>query len=96
MMASPATTTPSQRASDAAGADAPLFLPGGGGVFPRLYQQVAVSGLGTVFYTPGGVGGWALDLVLRVYLAYARRIAATKARRGARAYFARAPRTVQV
>jgi len=40
---------------------------------PRLYRQVAGSDLGTVFYTPGGAAGWALDLLLRVYLAYVRR-----------------------
>jgi len=40
---------------------------------PRLYRQVAGSDLGTVFYTPGGAAGWALDLLLRLYLAYVRR-----------------------
>src|SRR4051794_16828510 len=56
---------------------------------PRLYRQVAGSDLGTVFYTPGGVGGWALDLLLRLYLAYARRYVRRYARRYARVARAR-------
>jgi hypothetical protein len=39
----------------------------------RWLSQVAASDLGTVFYTPGGAAGWALDFVLRVYFACARR-----------------------
>jgi hypothetical protein len=49
------------------------------GALPRFLSQVAVADLGTIFYTPGGVGGWALDLVLRVYLACARRRLARRA-----------------
>jgi hypothetical protein len=59
----------------------------------RLLTQVAGSSLGTVFYTPGGAAGWALDLVLRAYFAYVRRTAALRARRAApkRAQRAAAP-----
>jgi hypothetical protein len=72
----------------------------GAGTRPRLYQQVAqqvaiVSSLGTVFYTPGGAAGWALDLALRLYLAYARRMASARAAR-ARRVLSRAPRVVEV
>ena len=61
---------------------------------PRLYQQVVVSGIGTVFYTPGGAGGWALDLLLRVYWVYVRRLSTARAAR-TRAVLARAPRVAQ-
>jgi len=63
------------------------------GTLPRLYRQVAGSTIGTVFYTPGGVGGWALDLLLRVYLASVRRAASLRA---ARASLTRAPYVAQV
>jgi hypothetical protein len=39
---------------------------------PRLLSQVAGSPLVTVFYTPGGAAGWALDLVLRTYFSFTR------------------------
>lgn len=56
------------------------FLPGHD-ARPRLLDQVAGSALGTVFYTPGGAAGWALDLLLRAYFAYIRRVAALRAAR---------------
>jgi hypothetical protein len=43
------------------------------GLFPRLMMQLAASALLTIFYTPGGAGGWVLDLLLRGYFAVARR-----------------------
>ena len=46
------------------------------GLVPRLMMQLAASALLTVFYTPGGAGGWVLDLVLRGYFAVARRFSA--------------------
>lgn len=46
------------------------------GLVPRLMMQLAASALLTVFYTPGGAGGWVLDLVLRGYFAVARRLSA--------------------
>jgi hypothetical protein len=60
---------------------------------PRLYRQIAGSTIGTVFYTPGGAGGWALDLLLRIYLASVRRAASL---RTARASLTRAPHVAQV
>ena len=54
-----------------------------GGAVPRLFSQVAGSSIGTVFYTPGGVAGWALDLVLRTYLAHVRRLTALREARAA-------------
>jgi hypothetical protein len=41
----------------------------------RLVVQVAASTLLTIFYTPGGAAGWAMDLVLRFYPDVARRLA---------------------
>ena len=46
------------------------------GLVPRLMMQLAASALLTIFYTPGGAGGWVLDLVLRGYFAVARRLSA--------------------
>jgi hypothetical protein len=50
----------------------------------RLSIVSAASALGTVFYTPGGAAGWALDLFLRSYLAFTRRAAAARRQSGAR------------
>lgn len=44
------------------------------GLLSRLMMQLAASALLTIFYTPGGAGGWVLDLFLRGYFAVARRI----------------------
>jgi hypothetical protein len=41
----------------------------------RLVMQVAASTLLTIFYTPGGAAGWAMDLILRFYPGVARRLA---------------------
>ena len=41
----------------------------------RLVMQVAASTLLTIFYTPGGAAGWAMDLVFRFYPGVARRLA---------------------
>ena len=49
------------------------FLLSRSGLVPRLLMQLAASALLTAFYTPGGAAGWALDLVLRFYLAVIRR-----------------------
>jgi hypothetical protein len=46
------------------------------GLLSRLMMQLAASALLTIFYTPGGAGGWVLDLVLRGYFAVARRLSA--------------------
>jgi hypothetical protein len=35
------------------------------GLIPRLVMQIAASAFFTIFYTPGGVAGWTLDLALR-------------------------------
>ena len=45
------------------------------GWLTRLVMQVAASTLLTIFYTPGGAAGWALDLVFRFYPGVARRLA---------------------
>jgi hypothetical protein len=45
------------------------------GWLSRLVMQVAASTLLTIFYTPGGVAGWAMDLVFRFYPGVARRLA---------------------
>jgi hypothetical protein len=41
----------------------------------RLAIQIAGSAWFTVFYTPGGAAGWALDLLFRSYAGVARRLA---------------------
>ena len=46
------------------------------GLLSRLMMQLAASALLTIFYTPGGAGGWVLDLALRGYFAVARRFSA--------------------
>ncbi len=43
------------------------------GLLPRLMMQLAASALLTVFYSPGGIAGWGLDLLLRLYLGLTRR-----------------------
>jgi hypothetical protein len=45
------------------------------GWMTRLVMQIAASTLLTIFYTPGGVAGWAMDLVFRFYPGVARRLA---------------------
>jgi hypothetical protein len=45
------------------------------GWLTRLVMQIAASTLLTIFYTPGGVAGWAMDLVFRFYPGVARRLA---------------------
>jgi hypothetical protein len=56
----------------------PILLPRADHMPPRLSIVSAASSLGTVFYTPGGAAGWALDLLLRSYLALTRRAAAAR------------------
>jgi hypothetical protein len=38
-------------------------------------MQVAASTVLTIFYTPGGVAGWTMDLLCRFYPGVARRLA---------------------
>ena len=45
------------------------------GLLSRLVMQVLASTLLTIFYTPGGVAGWALDLFFRWYPSVARAVA---------------------
>jgi hypothetical protein len=45
------------------------------GLLSRLAMQVAASTLLTIFYTPGGVAGWTLELLCRWYPGIARRLA---------------------
>jgi hypothetical protein len=45
------------------------------GWMTRLVMQVAASTLLTIFYTPGGVAGWTMDLLCRFYPGVARRFA---------------------
>ncbi len=44
------------------------------GLFPRLMVQLCASAFLTIFYTPGGAGGWVLDLLLRGFFAVTRRL----------------------
>jgi hypothetical protein len=45
------------------------------GLLSRLAMQIAASTLLTIFYTPGGVAGWTLELICRWYPGIARRLA---------------------
>ncbi len=45
------------------------------GLLTRLVMQVLASTLLTILYTPGGVAGWALDLLFRWYPSIARVLA---------------------
>jgi hypothetical protein len=45
------------------------------GLLTRLVMQVAASTLLTIFYTPGGVAGWAMELIFRSYPRVARLLA---------------------
>jgi hypothetical protein len=51
------------------------FLVPRSGWLARLATLVAASTLLTIFYTPGGVAGWAMDLIFRFYPGIARRLA---------------------
>jgi hypothetical protein len=42
------------------------------GLLTRLLMQFLASTLLTIFYTPGGVAGWVLDLLFRSYPSVAR------------------------
>ncbi len=45
------------------------------GLLTRLVMQVLASTVLTIFYTPGGVAGWVLDLFFRSYPSVARVLA---------------------